>query len=331
MTSEISRRHFIQKSIAISTGCILTMNTSSNAGQPAADITKAAMPAGIAGKETLPKGRIGNLELSRLTLGGNLISNFMHSRDLNYVNSLSSHYNTDDKILETFRIAEEYGVNTIITHVDPRIVTLLKRHRYNLGGKMKWIININCGLDKELKLFSESAKQIVDEGADGLYLFGAHADSLAFHGKVEMLARIVAIMKEHKIPSGVGAHDLNVIKVCEENKIEADFYLKTFHHLNYPTAPKEDKLTYSNTEIPGYWCSNPEETIQVFKKVEKPWIAFKVMAAGAIPPQDAFEYAFKNGADHILAGMMDFQIAEDVRITKDALAGIKQRERPWRS
>ena len=32
------------------------------------------------------------------------------------------------------------------------------------------------------------------------------------------------------------------------------------------------------------------------KEVTKPWIAFKVLAAGAIPPQDGFRYAFANGA-----------------------------------
>ena len=66
------------------------------------------------------------------------------------------------------------------------------------------------------------------------------------------------------------------------------------------------------------------------KSVETPWIAFKVMAAGAIPPQDAFQYVFDNGADHALAGMFDFEIAEDVRIAK-AVLGKVNRSRPWRS
>jgi hypothetical protein len=66
------------------------------------------------------------------------------------------------------------------------------------------------------------------------------------------------------------------------------------------------------------------------KDVEKPWIAFKVMAAGAIPPQDAFRYVFENGADHVLAGMFDFEIAEDVRIANDVLSKVS-RVRPWRS
>jgi hypothetical protein len=63
--------------------------------------------------------------------------------------------------------------------------------------------------------------------------------------------------------------------------------------------------------------------------VPKPWIAFKVMAAGAIPPPDAFKYAFSNGADFVLAGMFDFEIAEDVKIASETLAGLKARPRPW--
>jgi len=67
------------------------------------------------------------------------------------------------------------------------------------------------------------------------------------------------------------------------------------------------------------------------KSVSKPWIAFKVMAAGAIPPKDAFRYVFQNGADFVLAGMFDFEIAEDVRIARETLAGINERARPWRA
>jgi hypothetical protein len=55
------------------------------------------------------------------------------------------------------------------------------------------------------------------------------------------------------------------------------------------------------------------------------------MAAGAIPPADAFAYALNNGADHILVGMFDFEIAEDVDIAKKALAAAAKRPRPWRS
>jgi len=67
------------------------------------------------------------------------------------------------------------------------------------------------------------------------------------------------------------------------------------------------------------------------KNVEKPWIAFKVMAAGAIPPADAFQYVFTHGADFSLAGMFDFEIEEDVRIAKEVLKNVNREMRPWRA
>ena len=66
------------------------------------------------------------------------------------------------------------------------------------------------------------------------------------------------------------------------------------------------------------------------KTVEKPWIAFKVMAAGAIPPKDALQYVFDNGADHSLLGMFDFEIAEDAKIAKEVLSNVN-RTRSWKS
>jgi len=49
------------------------------------------------------------------------------------------------------------------------------------------------------------------------------------------------------------------------------------------------------------------------RTVNEPWIAFKALAAGAIPPQDGFKFAFENDADFICVGMFDFQIVEGFR------------------
>jgi len=49
---------------------------------------------------TLPTGRIGKLQVTRLLCGGNLFSRFAHSGNLLYVHSLFQHCFTDDKILD---------------------------------------------------------------------------------------------------------------------------------------------------------------------------------------------------------------------------------------
>lgn len=297
----------------------------------------------------LPMGKIGDLELSRLMLGTNHITFYMHSRDLRYVNDLSRRYNTDEKIIETFAVAEANGVNTFMTHSDAKIEKLFKEYRDKHGGKMKWIVApwiSSEGTVSDLAGYNRTVPQLVDNGVDALYVPGMLTGPLVNQGKGMLIGEMLNVIRAAGLPAGVAAHGLDVVQFCEKAKLPADFYVKTLHHLKYPTAPKAEEIAKSRqsaeryprgdlkcdyAEVPGFWCGNPEETAEFMKGVAKPWIAFKVMAAGAIPPRDAFRYAYSNGADFILAGMFDFQIAEDAQIARDTLAALKSRPRPWRA
>jgi hypothetical protein len=324
MSQGMDRRNFMKKSLLTPAAGALAMQAAENQAL-ATDAAAQNMPASRA---TLPMGSIKDLKISRILLGGNLLTHFTHSRDLRYVYNLTAHYNTEEKIFETMALAEAHGVNTLVIHTAPGIVSTLKKYRYKLGGKIQWIICPTAQVDTQQAEYRNQVKQLVDEGVEAIYLWGVVGDRLVSEGKVDMIAKAVDIAKEHGVPSGVGAHDLRVIEECERNKIDADFYIKTFHHHNYPTGPKADELTNVVAEVPGYWCKDPQETIDVMKGVEKPWLAFKVMAAGAIPPKNAFRYAFENGADFVLAGMFDFEIAEDVLIVNEILKDV-ERARPW--
>ena len=77
------------------------------------------------------------------------------------------------------------------------------------------------------------------------------------------------------------------------------------------------------------FCHNHEQTVAFMQDVKVPWIAFKVLAAGAIPPEEGFKYAFESGADFICVGMFDFQVEEDVKLTQETVAKAKGRKRPW--
>ena len=53
------------------------------------------------------------------------------------------------------------------------------------------------------------------------------------------------------------------------------------------------------------------------------------LEAGEMFRTEAFDYAFKNGADFVLAGMLDFQIIEDAIIARESIARNQNRQRPW--
>jgi hypothetical protein len=285
----------------------------------------AAGPAG-----GLPRGKIAGLEISRLILGTNIITGHMHHRDLSYIRDLSLRYNTDEKIVETFAVSEANGMDTFMTHHESRVIKLLKQHRDLNRGKMKLIVAPEPKV-KDPAEYMQVVQELVDAGAAALYVHGAATDPLVAKGQVGLVAKFVDIIKATGLPAGVACHELDSLKACEAAGVACDFYVKTIHHHKYPTAPKAGEAVKSwNETKPAYWCRNPEETVEFMKTVSKPWIGFKVMAAGAIPPRDAFRYAYTSGADFILAGMFDWQVAEDAQTARDALASAQKRARPWR-
>ena len=316
MESPISRRTFVQGSALASAGAAFALKTAAGDEQAPQNI--------------LLKGKVGDMEVSRLLLGGNLLTHYTHSRDLRYVYNLTAHYNTPEKILETLALAEEHGVNTLVIHTVDSALRVLQEHRRR-GGKMQWIICPTTPIEPGLVKYGEHVMKMVDDGVDSIYIWGVHADRMTSPQGIDLLGKAVDLVKANGVSCGIGAHRLEVIRQCEANKVRGDYYIKTLHHHNYRTGPKPGEAADDHREFPGYWCGLPDETVELMKTVEKPWIAFKVMAAGAIPPEDAFRYAFQSGADFILAGMFDFEIAQDVRITEKTFAEAKQRPRPWRA
>lgn len=47
----------------------------------------------------------------------------------------------------------------------------------------------------------------------------------------------------------------------------------------------------------------------------------KILAAGALKPEDGIKHAYNNGADFTCVGMFDWQIVEDINISNDAYKG----------
>lgn len=331
MSERISRREFVHGSLIATAGGTLAVNA--GIGQALAQDSKQATPKVVAeSKGTLPKGKIGKFEMSRMILGGNLLIGGMHTHGLPVLGQFPRHYNTLEKKLETMAIAESYGIDTIGIHTHAGIIDMLKKYRNEWGGKIKIMASPVAKIKPDLKAYFEEAKQIVDDGVDAIFIWGARSEEILSHeGGMTDLMKMVDFAKELGVPSGVGAHDLNVIKECEKNKVNADFYMKTLHHHKYPTAPRLEQIKGPYKEAsPSYWCSDPAGTIEFMKTVEKPWIAFKVMACGAIPPKDAFPYVINGGADFVWAGMFDFDIPDNIPIIKEAVAAAK-RDRPWRS
>lgn len=288
----------------------------------------------------LPKGRIGNVSIGRLICGGNLIRGYAHTQGSVFVSSLLKDYFSEERIFGLLEQCEEQGIDTVVTNVSPdrgdmEITRILGRYWDERRGKIHWIAQCQLASPDDM----ETVQIAVDRGAVGAFLMGVLADRWTKNQCIDRIGRVVDFFRKNGLIAGVAGHLLCVPMECEKAGVNPDFYVKTFHsNPNGSTAHGGNRTGFvadmqspvdREMENENRWCTNPAGTAEFMKSVKKPWIAYKVLAAGAIDPQDGFRFAFENGADFVLAGMFDFQIAEDVQIVRKILSGTLNREREW--
>ena len=288
---------------------------------------------------SLPCGKIGNVSLSRLFIGGNLIGGWAHSRDLMYASKLFTSYNTEAKVFETLGTGP--GV----------------RHQHDPDGPACWdaVTKYNqqrSHQDPDHGLHPAGRGQDQDERrrSSGRSTWAprcsirtaAMTDTFMMNGgKIDVIGQMVDLIKAQGVPAGVGGHSLNMPMACEKNKLNADFYVKTFHMDRYWSAtPKERRKEYD-------WmrgqCRRP-------RREQRQHVVQQSRGDGGLhgdgreavggvqgdggrgdPAADgASPTPIRNGADFIIAGMFDFQVETDVKIAIESLQKVGSRKRPWR-
>jgi uncharacterized membrane protein YphA (DoxX/SURF4 family) len=290
-------------------------------------------------KGDLPRGKIKNHEITRLVMGGNLIGGWAHARDLIYANQLFKAYNNERKVYETLMLGEAAGINTI--NIGFASNELLSKYKKATGSKIKVISQIAADVKDESTLFN-AMYAAIKYGVDILQIQGNWVDWMTRDRRLDRVARLLDKIREEGFTAGLGAHTIDSFIECKEYGIIPDYYMKTFHHDKYWSAhPSENRIPFEqdgkryldhNMFHDNLFCGFPDRTVEFFKNTTVPVMGFKVLAAGALHPEDGFRWAFDNGADFICVGMFDFQIVEDVNICIDTLQKINEsnsRERAW--
>lgn len=286
-------------------------------------------------KGTLPTGKIGNHEISRMILGGNLIGGWAHSRDLLYVPSLFKAYNTEKKIYETLILAEKTGINAI--NIGYPTNALMAKYKKMTGSKIKVISQVAPNM-KTGDIY-EQINGAIEYGADILQVQGNWCDWLVRDNNIEVIQKMLDRIRSQNFTAGLAAHSIESLIACETNGIIPDYYMKTMHHDQYWSAhPRENRFPFEvdgkeyldhNRFHNNMFCLFPERTVEFVNKTKVPVMGYKVLAAGAIEPKDGFNWAFENGADFICVGMFDFQIVKDVNICLETLTNLSNRKREW--
>jgi len=290
-------------------------------------------------KGTLPTGKIGKHEISRLVMGGNLIGGWSHGRDLLYTDQLFKAYNNERKVYETLMLGEAAGINAI--NIGFTSNKLLRKYKKSTGSKLKIITQIAADVKDESTLFND-LHGAMDFGVDIIQIQGNWTDWMTRDQHIDRIGKLLEKIKSEGFTAGLGAHTIDSLIACQAAGIIPDYYMKTMHHDKYWSAtPRENRVPFEqdgpvspdhDKYHQNIFDNFPDRTCEFVKNTTVPVMGFKVLAAGAIEPEDGFRWAFDNGADFICVGMFDFQIVNDVNICIDTLQKVKEsnsRQRAW--
>lgn len=276
-------------------------------------------------RKNMPVGMIGGLQVSRLIAGNRIISGDYCARDLRYVSKLAALYNTEDRILMTLKSMESSGINTLfLTFRNFQDYQLLNYWK-EWGGSMQWISELQTS---NVETLAETIERNLMLGASALCLSRKACDHWVANSEYDKLLKALDIAKQFNVPVGIGGYYNETFTFAVDQKIQVDFFFKSFHKDNYWSAHPKPNRSYMEvydeaTGKQGYfhdnfWCSDPEGFAELMKNTNIPWIAFKTNAAGAIPTQGGFEYAIERGAGFVCCSMYDFEIGDSVRSLKRA-------------
>jgi hypothetical protein len=249
------------------------------------------------------------IKLTRLIIGANPFGGFSHQseeRDKEMLN----YYNID-RIIETWNLAENSGINTMITNNETPHVLQAVREYLQSGGSLQWIAQVN-GRNKPEML--NAISEVVDIGCKALYLHGALVDDAYLRKDDETIRIWCDHARSLGVPAGVAGHAPEAHLWVNSHDI-ADFHTVCFFNCGSLHYGKGEKFRLADIG----------PAVECVRQIQKPCIGYKIMGAGRIDPRMAFEYAFESikATDVVNVGMYRGDknniVEENASIVRDIL------------
>jgi hypothetical protein len=307
--SASTRRDFLQS--AGLAACLGGLATTA----PAADDRKA--------DPLLPTIKLGSHEVTRLIIGGNPVYGYSHFNKL-----LSQHmtaWHTPQRVVELLKRCEQAGLNCWQNSYAERTLADLDRYRA-AGGTMQWLLLGKPDWDKHPERIADAAKR----RPIGIAPHGALAERLHRGNKLTVLTDLLKRIRDQKVLVGLSAHYPALIELAEEKGWDVDYYMCCLYYL---TRPRNEFKKLLGDDLPLgeiYLQSDPDRMFGVIKKVKKPCLVYKVLAAGRrIGSQAEVRQCFKTAlekikpTDALIVGMYQQhgdQVGENAALVRELCA-----------
>ena len=223
--------------------------------------------------------KIGEVEVSRLVIGGNPISGFSHQspeRDREM-----REYFTNDRVHELLREAEERGINTFFARTDDHILGVIREY-WDGGGTIQWFAQIVYSTD-DADVHREWIRRAGDMGARGMYLHGGATDFWHANGMFDLFHEALELMRSYNVPGGFAGH-APLAHEWVGNDVKPDFQMCSHY------SPSDRTKDPSHTGVGEKWDpADRARMLEVIETLPCPAVHYKVFGGGNRPVNEAFQ------------------------------------------
>jgi hypothetical protein len=295
----------------------------------------AAKPGSAAAAELLPTVALGKNRVTRFIVGSNPIFGYSHF-NRQYDQHMLEWF-TDQRIVDLLLACEKAGINTWQASYNSNMTRQFPKIR-DAGCKIQFVcLAASWHYDEKLPRTPDAVLEGTIKCAQatakfnpvGIAFHGWATDMLYRAGKIETLRSYVDAVHDLGIAAGISTHNPAILAALEEKNFGNDFYMASLHYLSRrPEDWQRDIGTQPVGEV--YISTDPAKMCEEVRKVSRPCLVYKVLAAGrkcGSPDEirSAFEFAYKNikPADACIIGLYprySDQVAEDTQMVRSILA-----------
>jgi hypothetical protein len=256
---------------------------------------------------------LGNLNVSRFILGSNPFSGFSHQSP--EMDQVMRRFFTVARIKRLLFQAEELGVNTLIARTDIHVMRFLLEY-WDEGGQLQWFAQ-TC---PEVGDHPTCISRAVTGGAKACHIHGGVMDYLFAQGRLDEIPPVIRTIRDNGLLAGIAAHNPKVIEWAE-SYLDVDYYMCSY----YNAAHRDERAEHVSGMEEWFVEEDRQAMTRLIKKLARPAIHYKVLAAGRNDPQEAFDIVAQTmrSMDMVCVGIYhrDFEqmLKHDISLLYNAL------------
>lgn len=211
-------------------------------------------------------------QVSRLFLGDNPINGHSYIPEICPGEEMMDYF-TAQRVVESLFHAEALGYTACLPLANGFMIRVIRQYR-NEGGKMNWIFQPFPCIPVEV-----NARQMAACDPIAVYHQGTTTDGLCEAGKVDVIRENIEKLRATGKPVGLGTHVPETILRSEEEDWGVDFYMACLHNSRKRGGEPSGFITGKVKHL-KFFMEDRQEMFEVIRQVQKPCIAFKVLAGG---------------------------------------------------